>query len=161
MTVRKRYRRPYTVAQAKNVMRRAVREIVDPSPRSLDEVWEFFDSSCAYCGRLLDRALREAHMDHLDAEGGNHLGNFVLACRHCNGDHKRDKPWREFIRGIASGPERADRVRRIEKWQRTHPRTVSAVLPPAAIRLQQELDDLCDEFATKCTALRQAIKEGM
>ena len=33
-----RARRKYTVAQAKNIMRRAVAEIVDPSPASVDAV---------------------------------------------------------------------------------------------------------------------------
>ena len=53
----------YTVSQAKNLMRRAIREIVDPGPSraEIDELWACFDNTCAYCGAGVER--RKAHLD--------------------------------------------------------------------------------------------------
>src|SRR4051794_20014031 len=39
--------RKHTVSQAKNRMRRAVDEIVDPGPADVGPLWEYFDGSCA------------------------------------------------------------------------------------------------------------------
>lgn len=83
--------------QAKNVMLRAIREILDASPIDVGPVWDHFESRCAYCDVALDVARRSAHIDHEEAAGGNHLGNLVLACGSCNGDDKRDMPWRAFV----------------------------------------------------------------
>jgi len=55
-------RRRNTVSQAKNLMRRAVAEIVDPSPTDVGPVWDYFENHCAYCGaaktRCADRTYR-------------------------------------------------------------------------------------------------------
>ncbi len=54
---------------AKDQMRRCLRAIVDPhsSRKDVDRLWQYFDSSCAYCGKRLERASRSAHVDHLDS----------------------------------------------------------------------------------------------
>lgn len=70
-------RRKYTVAQARNLMRRAIQEIVDPSPASVDPLWDYLESRCAYCDVLLVRGERDAHTDHAERDGGNHLGNLA------------------------------------------------------------------------------------
>src|SRR4051794_37835293 len=97
-------------------MRRAANEIVDPSPRSVDAVWDHFESRCAYCGVELDRASRMGHVDHAEAGGGNHLGNLVLACGTCNGDAKREQSWLEYLRTRAHGVELEEREARIRLW---------------------------------------------
>ncbi|MGO9763164.1 MAG: HNH endonuclease [Solirubrobacteraceae bacterium] len=79
-------------------MRRAVAEILDPSPRNVDALWAHFESSCAYCGKPLSREKREGHRDHAAPGGGNGLGNLVLACGSCNGDEKREASWHEFLK---------------------------------------------------------------
>ena len=91
-------RRKYTVAQARNLMRRSILEIVDPGPASIDTLWDFFESRCAYCDIQLVRGERDAHTDHAERNRGNHLGNLVLACGKCNGDEKRDEHWQPFLR---------------------------------------------------------------
>lgn len=72
--------------QARNLMRRAINEIIDPGPVSVDPLWEYFGARCAYCGRALVLGARDAHAER---DGGNHIGNPVLACSTCNGDEKR------------------------------------------------------------------------
>src|SRR5688572_18853574 len=85
-----------TPSGAKNAIRRALFGIVDPHPNAsqIHQIWSFFDSSCAYCGRSLVRGNRDAHIDHLVSKGSggsNALSNFVLACGICNGDEKREE----------------------------------------------------------------------
>lgn len=150
-------RRRTSVPQAKNVMLRAMREILDPSPLDVGPVWDHFESRCAYCDTALEIAGRSAHIDHAEAAGGNHLGNLVLACGSCNGDDKREMPWREFVASKASTEsDTATRVARIEDWALLHPR-VDKPMPPEALRLAEEIRALTQEFSTKCAELRAAM----
>lgn len=47
---RSKKRVKHTVAQARNAMRRAVEQIVDPGPADVTALWAHFESRCAYCG---------------------------------------------------------------------------------------------------------------
>ena len=154
-------RRKYTVSQAKNLMRRATEEIVDPGPRSVDQLWEFFNGRCVYCDRELNRGLREGHVDHAESAGGNHLGNLVLACGGCNGDEKREADWRVFL-SLKAGDDEAtfrEREARILRWFALNP-------PPAArasaevTRIRGEVDELVAAFGAKCAELRDAIRRA-
>lgn len=107
-------RKKYSHAQARNLMRRAVNEILDPGPTSIDPLWDWFESRCAYCDVDLARDGRRAHTDHAEPAGGNHLGNLILSCATCNGDEKRDMHWRAFLELKATDPSTfAERERRI------------------------------------------------
>src|SRR5438105_3045481 len=75
-----------SVSAAKNRMARAVESIIDPWPSSIDPIWDFFGSECAYCGVKLVKGERLGHIDHATSKAGNHMGNLVLACSVCNGD---------------------------------------------------------------------------
>ncbi len=91
-----------TTAYAKNIIRRAFREIIDQTPpkQAADNIWDFFASECAYCGVKLNRNNKEGHIDHLisASKGGrNHFANRVLSCATCNEKEKRDLPWEEFL----------------------------------------------------------------
>lgn len=91
-----------TAAYAKNIIRRALRELVDHSPSKgeITLLWEFFGSSCAYCGTHLSRKNKDGHIDHLVAAsvgGANHVSNRVLACANCNEKEKLDQPWEQFL----------------------------------------------------------------
>src|SRR5580704_14837280 len=122
MAVRKARRRT-SVPQAKNVMRRAVAEIIDPSPTDVGPLWDYFGDRCAYCGDALVRAERRGPVDHAEAGGGNHLGNLVLACSRCNGDAKRDEPWRDFLyRTVLDRAEASRRESHILAWLELHPK---------------------------------------
>jgi 5-methylcytosine-specific restriction endonuclease McrA len=149
-------RRRNTVAQAKNMMRRAVAEILDPSPSTVEGLWEHFESQCAYCGRQLRRTARDGHVDHAEPGGGNQLGNLLLACRPCNGDEKREQAWREFLRTKATGATFAEREARIRAWFRLHPRVPVADSAEIA-RVRAELDGLIDQFGGKCAQLKQLV----
>lgn len=151
-------RRRTSVPHAKNIMLRAMQEILDPSPTDVGPVWDYFESRCAYCDVDLDIQGRSAHIDHAEAAGGNHLGNLVLACGACNGDDKRDMPWREFVaRKAPNSREAAARVARIETWAQLHPRADKPV-PPKAISVANEIRALAAEYSYKCAELRTAMK---
>lgn len=154
-------RRRNSIPQAKNIMRRCLNELLDPSPASIDAVWQHFESRCAYCRRELDRDLREGHMDHADVGGGNQLGNLVLSCGACNGDEKRDAPWREFL--LKKAPTQADfveREARILNWFEQHP-TEALVQTPEIKQAAGEIEALIDAFGTKCTELKKLVAEQL
>lgn len=107
---------------AKNIMAKALREIIDrpPSARRTADLWAYFENRCCYCGVPLDPSSRRAHLDHLEsaAEGGrNSISNMVLACATCNGDLKRQRPWREFLREMCPDPKvYSRRLAKIRDW---------------------------------------------
>jgi len=60
-----------TPGYVKNMIRRSLREIVDPSPTKEDKerIWKFFANKCAYCGKPLRKLLTASastHMIYLD-----------------------------------------------------------------------------------------------
>jgi hypothetical protein len=147
--------RKYTVSQAKNRMRRTVEEILDPGPRDVDALWGHFGAQCAYCGKTLNRDRREGHVDHAYPDGGNDLGNLVLACGSCNGDEKREEAWHEFLR--RKTPDDAifaEREGRIHIWLGQHPRK-SATDSPEITRVRDEIEGLIEQFAVKCAELKR------
>jgi len=84
------------------MIRRSLREIVDPSPTKEEEkkIWNFFNNECAYCGKPVRKLNKEWHIDHLfpaSLGGANHISNRVLSCATCNEAEKLDGAWREFI----------------------------------------------------------------
>lgn len=97
-------------AQARNAIKRALYGILYPYPSKaqINRVWEFFESHCAYCGKLLNRDRREGHLDHLTSVTRNasaHRPVFVLACGECNGDQKREKDWETYLTEIDRPPK--------------------------------------------------------
>ena len=127
------------------MMRRALREIVDPSPDAdgVTAIWSFFDSRCAYCGAELDRSKKEGHIDHLTSasRGGlNNISNRVLSCANCNEKEKLDLPWEQFLGQKVDDPRvREARRERILAWQGQNP-------APAHLTDRRTLA-MVDEFA--------------
>jgi hypothetical protein len=115
-----------TAPQARNAIRKALVEIIDPKPkaREIEAMWKHFQERCAFCGKKLQRANRKGHADHLvaAAEGGyNHIYNRVLACASCNGDEKLDHDWIQFLEQVKNAKEDFEtRKGRIEGWQALH-----------------------------------------
>ena len=146
---------------SQNLMRRAVDEILDPSPRDIDPLWKHFDSCCAYCGKPLSRELREGHRDHAVAGGGNGLGNLVLSCGSCNGDEKREASWHGFLEQKTIDPDmRSVRQARIEAWfepPAARPSYVSA--GRGGLRGAGERQ-MVEQFGDKCAELRQLMKDA-
>ncbi len=154
----KKPRRKNTVAQAKNIMRRAIEEIIDPGPRSIEALWSHFESKCAYCEADLNHDRREGQVDHASTSGGNHLGNLVLACGACNGDEKREESWETFLRKKAK--DQSDFERREERiltWFALNPRPPHKE-GPEVDRLRKELDQLILEFGIKCSELKKVVE---
>jgi 5-methylcytosine-specific restriction endonuclease McrA len=155
----RRHRRNYTASQAKNRMRRTVKEILDPGPRNVDALWEHFDAQCAYCGKGLSRDWREGHIDHADPDGGNDLGNLILACASCNGDEKREESWHEFLRRKTPNDALfAEREGRIRAWLNQHPRRSTEDSPEIA-HVREELEGLIEQFAVKCAELKRLVSQ--
>lgn len=113
-----------TPGYVKNVIRRSLREIVDPSPTKKDEerIWKFFNWECAYCGKPLSKLQKQGHIDHLlpsSLDGPNHISNRVLSCATCNEAEKLDVAWQEFMVQKNRDPAvlRA-RIAKIHEWQK-------------------------------------------
>jgi CRISPR/Cas system Type II protein with McrA/HNH and RuvC-like nuclease domain len=109
------------------MIRKSLLGIIDPDPskEEITQLWEFFDSRCAYCGTKISRTGRQGQIDHLvpqSVNGMNHIFNRVLSCGHCNGDEKRDTHWAEFIiNKYSSNPSVAKkRIDKIKEWRKLH-----------------------------------------
>ena len=110
----------YSIPQAKNLVARCLRNIIDPVPTTNErnEVWDYFENKCAYCGKEMSPTSRVGHLDHVisASEGGsNHISNSVLSCPGCNGDDKRELDWDAFLKEVA-GEAYEDRRARIQAW---------------------------------------------
>jgi hypothetical protein len=111
-----------TPSMAKNHMKKALLEILDPSPtdRVKNAIWEYFGNKCAYCGKLLERTSRKGHLDHAQCHaqaGCNGIYNRILACSTCNGDEKRDMDWESFLAAkCADSATRERRRKLIADW---------------------------------------------
>ncbi len=117
----------YTSSYAKNIIKRSLREIIDPGPSKKEKqtIWDYFGSECAYCGKRLHKGRREGHIDHLVPNGANQLYNRVLSCKECNGDEKRDKSWKRFLAQKRSNVKiKAKRKAKILQWQKRHKKPI-------------------------------------
>ena len=101
---------------------------------------------------------RDGHVDHAVAEGGNHLGNLVLACGTCNGDEKREQPWQDFLRTKASGAQFEERESRILEWFELHARDPMMQSGDVA-RVRAEIDVLIKSYAAKCGELKKLMSD--
>jgi len=119
-----------TPGYVKNIIRRSMRETVDPSPKAKDvnTIWDFFNSECAYCGKKLRKGYKEGHIDHLisaSCGGANGISNRVLSCASCNEAEKLDMPWEEFLSKKCSNKHiEAERKNKILQWQKTHKESI-------------------------------------
>ncbi len=142
-------------------MGRALDTILDPPPTSDAPIWDYFGSECAYCRRPLDKKARYGDIDHADADGGNHLGNLVLACPPCNGDEKRETPWLEFLEIKVSDPElRESRRKKILDRMVMHPASSPGVRVPEVEAKVAEIRQLIDDFGKYCAELRTLLQEA-
>lgn len=111
-----------TPSMAKNKMRRCLGAIIDPHPSGaeVEELWKYFQSSCAYCGISLARASRTGHLDHIESSalgGSNEIHNHLLACSQCNGDEKREEDWQSFMAKKVTDVElAAERHAHVSAW---------------------------------------------
>ena len=144
-----------TIAYAKNTIRRAFREVVESSPSKsqIADLWSYFESTCVYCGKILDRKNKDGHVDHLvpASKGGlNHISNRVLSCATCNSDEKLDRPWEEFLLLKNADPEIfSERKAKIVEWK-------SRVQPP-----ESQLLALAEQAAAKVFACIDAEVEEL
>jgi hypothetical protein len=149
--------KPKTVSFAKNIMRRAIEDLVDPPPRAAEQraLRAYFGNRCCYCGG--DAPERLGHIDHATPGGGNHLGNFVLACATCNGDEKREQGWNDFLTAKCPDAEiRSGRHAKISEWFEKHPRTAPSLSIEVADARRHALE-MVEAYADACSGLHAAI----
>jgi len=133
----------------KNVIRRSLREIIDPSPskRDVTRIWEYFGSECAYCGKKLNRTKKEGHIDHLVSsalDGANHISNRVLSCATCNEKEKLDMPWGKFL--ASKNPNKVIAKKRNEKIVRWREMNSPIMLDGTVLRTIASLGNEVVEF---------------
>lgn len=154
---------PVSTAMAKNVVRRALLQLVDPSPDKYQAalIWDYFESRCAYCDRSLTRGAKEGHIDHLvsaSAGGRNHLANRVLACATCNEKEKRDADWRAFLEQKCSDSEiRQTRIARIETWLNLQKAKGNPVDPALIAAAEEAAQEIAVAFNEKVKALKARL----
>jgi hypothetical protein len=155
--------RKVTFSQVQNLMNRFFATLLDPPPKNVDEIWNYFEGQCAYCDRALDRTKREGHIDHLTPGNGNHLGNLVLACGPCNGDEKRDRPWNKFLDDKVKDQQlKKQRYDKISHWVAEHP---APAPKPHTKEVEQEIADIKAEveqtmknLRNRCNRLKKKIR---
>ena len=145
---------------ARNIIRRALRTVVDRSPtaRDVSALWTHFENSCAYCGAPLERARREGQIDHFvptSAGGSNHIGNRVLSCGPCNRNEKQNAAGWEFLEQKVLDPTLLrQRRERIESWLASHPHNAVDV-----VLLERETSRALAAFDTAVSNLRSATRQ--
>jgi hypothetical protein len=146
-----------TPSMAKNTIKRSLRSIVDRELTESEkiEIWQYFTNKCAYCGKVLARAGREGHIDHLVptmSGGTNHISNRVLSCPQCNGDEKREEEWQSFLNRKISDPKiRAECIKKIQDWVEKHSHRKK---PIDENILQRHIDDVFKAFDTAVASLK-------
>ncbi len=146
-------------------MRRAIEELYYRAlnKNEKDLIWNYFDSRCAYCDKLIDRIHRHGHMDHLDcnaAGGVNYISNRVLACKECNGNEKREMPWTKFLRRkcIDNAMFRL-RHEKILAWQNQFSRFHQPFSTREALSARVEIEAAIKAFEDKFNRLRSLIRD--
>ena len=86
-----------------------------PNKGQKQELLEFFDHQCCYCGRLI--TVDTLSQDHLIPMNKEHLGlhawgNVVPCCKDCN-NAKQHAGWSEFLATQAKGKTLEDRRNKI------------------------------------------------
>ncbi len=150
-----------SLSQAKNLMRRALRDLVDPpaSESEQERLRIHFHDKCAYCGAPARH--RQGHIDHAEPGEGNSAGNLLLACAACNGDEKREMGWEEFLKVKCSvDTEKFDACRaRILDWMHQHPR-VPKQISPEIVEAMVLAEDAIRVFEEAYNRLRSAVKSS-
>lgn len=139
-------------------MRRALKDLVDevPSLAEQQRLREYFKNRCAYCGGSAEP--RDGHLDHADHDGGNSLGNLLLACKTCNGDEKREKSWEVFLKEKCGKDPAvlAQRQQVIATWRTAHP-IPPRTQPLAVAEALTEAERAIEMFAQAYAAVRRAV----
>ena len=151
-----------TPSYTKNIIRRCFTELFDPelSPAQRNEIWEYFEHCCAYCGKELNRSKREGHIDHLipaSLDGSNFIGNRVLSCASCNADEKRDRFWVLFLKEKDGSDER---IKKIKGWQQRFSTQEPNINPQYRKYANKLADEVVRDFDMKVKELRNKMREA-
>ena len=89
-----------------------------PNKRQKQELLDFFDHQCCYCGRLI--TVDTLSQDHLIPMNKEHLGlhawgNVVPCCKDCN-NAKQHAAWSEFLATQAKGKTFKDRRAKLRSF---------------------------------------------
>lgn len=160
-----------TTAYVRNIIKRGLTELVDPSPDKNETslIWAHFESSCAFCGKTLRRDDRQGRIDHSLAAsqgGSNSIGNRVLACGPCNDDEKLDQHWEAFLRLKAQSDDIFEaRRNRIIEWQERNPianealhRELRAAALEKALEVIKVFDEKVDELRVLTRRTEQPVR---
>jgi len=89
-----------------------------PKKGQKEELLEFFEHRCCYCG--IEISVATISQDHLVPMNKEHLGlhawgNVVPCCGSCN-NSKNKRPWREFLADVSTAEDCNERQQRIEEF---------------------------------------------
>jgi len=146
-----------TPSLAKNLMRRSLRQLVDPELTAGEKqrIREYFRYRCAYCDIQLEGVGHD--IDHLISAslgGGNAIANRVLSCKPCNAKEKRDSNWVEFLNKKAPVPIVFEqRKSKIDAWVEMnggHP----ALEENLMIAIEEGVRRTSEEYDIACSRIR-------
>lgn len=155
-----------TTSYAKNIIRRALCELVDrpPSKAEINLLWTFFESKCAYCARPLKQYSKNGHVDHLlsaSCGGANHISNRVLACAPCNEKEKRDLPWKQFLRSkCADNRTFAARKKKIAEWVAARADGARPVTPQITAEVDASVQKIVRVFTSEVARIRKVTSSN-
>jgi len=91
----------------------------DITPNEWKSVQQYFNYSCAYCGKSLEEQYKDykqqLHKEHVDHQGSNDITNCVCACSSCN-SIKHTKTLDEFYESNDILQFTKDKYDKIIKW---------------------------------------------
>jgi len=128
-----------------------------PKVGQKDELLEFFNHQCCFCGSAIER--KSLSQDHLipmnkSSLGLHAWGNVVPCCSNCNNE-KQQKPWEDFIKKKA-GTFLEDRTERINDFVKSKSYDPSLNLHEYADNLYEDIG----EVAMTLINLRYKQAEG-
>jgi HNH endonuclease len=115
-------------------------ESFGPKVAQKDELLDFFNYQCCFCGAAIDR--KSMSQDHLipmnkSALGLHAWGNVVPCCSPCNNE-KQQKPWEQFVISKA-GDKAKDRIGIIQTF-------VSSKNYDPSLNLHEYADNLYEDI---------------
>ena len=155
-----------TPSMAKNQIKRSLLQIIDthPNKSQKQQVWNYFDNKCAYCDIVIDPNSRKGHLDHLQAvkDGGtNEIYNFVLACNICNGDEKREMPWREFLINKCQNLPDSVYVKRLVHIETWHQKSLISQLDADILSQNDAIIETAQASFDKSIKQMRALRDSM
>jgi hypothetical protein len=153
---------PLHPAWVKNISRRVLWAALekDISRDARQEMAEFFNGSCCYCGQPLPKRWHADHLVSVDAGGLNHISNRVPSCPKCNEHEKREQEWTQYLKGkcISQAGLYEERKAKIDAWVEKHGPFVVPISEEQRAAWKEEVESLSKAIDSSWKRLRDLAR---